>query len=60
EGSVIAAMRAIYHAVYEPVKRQGERQTILALTRSISEFAERVRAVRGRKHVIYLSQGFDS
>ncbi len=60
EDSTIAAMRAIYHSVYEPVKRQGERQHILALTRSISDFAERVRAVRGRKHVIYLSQGFDS
>jgi VWFA-related protein len=60
EGNAIAALRAIYHSVYEPVKRQGERQHILALTRSIKEFAERVRAVRGRKHVIYLSQGFDS
>jgi len=60
EGSAIAAMREIYYSVYEPVKRQGERQRILALTRSIADFAERVRAVRGRKHVIYLSQGFDS
>jgi VWFA-related protein len=60
ESNQIAAMRQIYHSVYEPVKRQGARQQILALTRSIGDFAERVRAVRGRKHVIYLSQGFDS
>ncbi len=60
EGNAIAAMREIYYSVYEPVKRQGQRQQILALTRSIASFAERVRAVRGRKHVIYLSQGFDS
>jgi len=60
EASMIAAMREIYYSVYEPVQRQGTRQRVLALTRSIAQFAERVRAVRGRKHVIYLSQGFDA
>jgi len=60
EGSAIAAMRAMYYSVIEPVQRQGQRQQILALTRSIAGFAKRVRAVRGRKHVIFLSQGFDA
>ena len=60
ESNLVEAMREVYYSVYRPVNRQGERQRILALTRSIADFAERVRAVRGRKHVIYLSQGFDA
>jgi len=32
----------------------------LSLTRSVEALAERVRAVRGRKHVVYLSEGFDA
>ena len=60
EDDATAAMREIYYSVYEPVQEQGERHRVLALTRSVEALAERLRAVRGRKHVVYLSQGFDA
>ena len=56
----VAALREIYHSVYAPTKTQGERHQVRALTRSMEMLADQVRAVRGRKHVIYLSQGFDA
>lgn len=56
----VAALREVYYSVYEPTRKQGERHQIRALTQSMEMLADRVRAVRGRKHVVYLSQGFDA
>ena len=60
EDDATSAMREIYYTVQEPVQQQGERHQVLALTRSIKALAEHVGAVRGRKHVVYLSEGFDA
>jgi VWFA-related protein len=58
--NVRASMEAIYQSVYEPLRRQGERQRLSALTDSFSELAKLMRSVRGRKYVVFLSEGIDS
>lgn len=42
------------------VARDQQKDQILALTTSIEELAKLMNSVSGRKHVVYLSEGFDS
>jgi VWFA-related protein len=55
-----ASMEAIYRSVYEPLQRQGQRARFSALTDSFEELARLMRGVRGRKYVVFLSEGIDS
>ncbi len=41
-------------------EREKQRSTLAAFTRSLAVFAEAMAAVDGRKHVLFLSEGFDS
>jgi VWFA-related protein len=47
-------------AAYERSMRDSRRATLAAFTRSLAVFAEAMAAVDGRKHVLFLSEGFDS
>ncbi|HET9228397.1 MAG TPA: VWA domain-containing protein [Thermoanaerobaculia bacterium] len=49
------AEREMDRADVEVLKRK-----VTALTRSMTDFAKYLRSVQGRKHVVYLSEGFDS
>ncbi|MFQ5527584.1 MAG: VWA domain-containing protein [Thermoanaerobaculia bacterium] len=42
------------------VRREEQRDQILALTSSLAELAGVLKSVQGRKHVVFLSEGFDS
>lgn len=44
----------------EKANRQNQVARVSALTRSFSDLAKLMGTVRGRKYVVYLSQGFDS
>jgi VWFA-related protein len=41
-------------------EREKQRSTLAAFTRAVAAFAEAMAAVDGRKHVLLLSEGFDS
>ncbi len=41
-------------------RRQAKKNEILAMTSSLAELAGMMNAVQGRKHVVFLSEGFDS
>ena len=41
-------------------ERENQSARVMALTRSFTDLARTMNAVRGRKYVVYLSQGFDS
>ncbi|MCP3978038.1 MAG: VWA domain-containing protein [bacterium] len=51
---------AIYFGAYQRLDDERRRHDITALTRTFGELAELARHVRGAKHLIYLSEGFDS
>jgi VWFA-related protein len=40
--------------------RTNQQESVTAMTRSFSDLAKLMGAVEGRKHVVYLSEGFDS
>lgn len=44
----------------DKVERSARQKTVAALTRSVGELARMLGAIEGRKHVVYLSEGFDS
>jgi VWFA-related protein len=54
------AMRDIYFGSYEPLHDQQKRQPIHRLSRSFAGLARMMAGAKGRKYVIYLSEGFDS
>ncbi len=58
-GDFAAAMMDFARKMEAQQQRQ-ETQRISALTRSFSDLATLMAGVRGRKHVIYLSEGFDT
>lgn len=47
-------------AALERSEREKQRSTLAAFTRSLAAFANAMAAVDGRKHVLFLSEGFDS
>ncbi len=49
-----------YARKMEVQQQRQETQRIAALTRSFTDLANLLNSVRGRKHVIYLSEGFDT
>jgi VWFA-related protein len=60
EQRAMDALEAIFYASYDPLQRQGLRQRVTDLTLSFTQLVQMVRGVRGRKHVVYLSEGIDS
>jgi VWFA-related protein len=44
----------------EKATRENQVSRVMALTRSFADLARVMSSVRGRKHVVYLSEGFDS
>ncbi len=58
-GNFAAAMMDFARQMEAQQQRQ-EAQRISTLTRSLSDLATLMAGVRGRKHVIYLSEGFDT
>jgi VWFA-related protein len=52
--------QVIYVATQEPMNDQRRRHDVTALTRSFSDLARMMESVRGRKYVVYMSEGFDS
>ncbi len=58
-GEFAAAMMSFARKMEAQQQRQ-ETQRISALTRSFSDLAALMANVRGRKHVLYLSEGFDT
>jgi VWFA-related protein len=55
-----AEIREILESIDSSSTRANERNNILALTGSLTELAQMMSAVEGRKHVVFLSEGFDS
>ncbi len=54
------ALRDIYYGSYEPLANQGRRQPIRRLGSQFGALAKLLDAVKGRKHVVFLSEGFDA
>lgn len=52
--------QVLYVATQEPMNDQRRRHDVTALTRSFSDLARMMDSVRGRKYVVYMSEGFDS
>ncbi|HEX7180320.1 MAG TPA: VWA domain-containing protein [Thermoanaerobaculia bacterium] len=44
----------------EQAANESQQNSVTAFSRAIGEFAQRIGSVKGRKHVIFLSEGFDS
>ncbi len=57
---VLDTLSLIYYGAYEPLARKGERHQIQHLTESLGDLAGMMQGVRGRKYVVFLSEGFDS
>ncbi len=56
----LEGLQDLYYGVYDPLMRTSERRDVNDLADSFSKMARTLRAVQGRKYVIYLSEGFDS
>ncbi len=54
------ALRDIYDGSYEPLANQGRRQPIRRLGSQFGALARLLNSVKGRKHVVFLSEGFDA
>ena len=54
------ALKQAVSRMESSVRRADDRNNILALVSSLNEVAELLRNVDGRKHLVYLSEGFDS
>ncbi len=54
------ALRDIYDGSYEPLVNQGRRQPIRRLGSQFGAMARLLNSVKGRKHVVFLSEGFDA
>jgi VWFA-related protein len=50
----------VLSAVERDTRRQVQTNEILAMSSSLAELAKMMNAVQGRKHVVFLSEGFDS
>ncbi len=55
-----AEIRAVLESIEREVDIATNRNSVLALTSSLQELGQLMGAVDGRKHVVYLSEGFDS
>jgi len=55
-----AEIQEILSAIVGAERRATSRNEILALSSALTEFAEMMQAIDGRKYVVYLSEGFDS
>lgn len=55
-----AEVQALLESMESSTRRDAARNDVLALTSSLGGLAEVLRAVDGRTHVVFLSEGFDS
>ncbi len=55
-----AEIFAVLSANERDTRRQVQQNEILAMSASLAELASMMNAVQGRKHVVFLSEGFDS
>jgi VWFA-related protein len=54
------SLTAMLHGGYNALQDQRRRQDIDALSRSFRELATLMKAIQGRKYLVYLSEGFDA
>jgi VWFA-related protein len=59
EGAILEYLTAITKAA-EKNQKQFERSRISSMTRSLADMARSLDSVKGRKHVVLFSEGFDS
>jgi VWFA-related protein len=52
--------REILEATQSAASQANEQANVVALTRSLTELAQLMASVEGRKHVVFLSEGFES
>jgi VWFA-related protein len=53
-------VRELTEKVQTAASQAAERRTVLALTSSLTELADMMSSIEGRKHVVFLSEGFES
>jgi VWFA-related protein len=56
----VETMSLIYHSAYEPVNLEGQRHHVYEWTQSLTELADTMASIKGRKYVVLMSEGFES
>jgi VWFA-related protein len=55
-----AAQQDVFYGAFEPTQYAAQRFPVRQLTSEFGQLARLMRSVKGRKHVVYLSEGIDS
>ena len=60
EDDVRSAMLEVFYGAYEPLLNQARRHDIATFSQNFAQLAKLMRSVKGRKYVVYLSEGFEN